>query len=171
MGFDPLSMAMIAMSVASAGMSMSNAKSEAKAVTKQATLDAKNKAIQTTAKAASQKTSFLTSGFTLEGTPMSVLESTYSTGKEDINQIISNANTQSKNIMSSARSKAMQQIAGSFMGSGMGSSMMNSASAGMTNMMSTSMASYMPDSFLYSANLGGAGNNAYSAFDMKDSRF
>lgn len=170
MGFDPVSMTVIALSAASAATTMKNAKAKSKAITRQAELDASNTATKTAAKAAYQKTSFLSSGFTLEGTPMSVLESTFTTGKQDINQIIANANTQSKNVISSARSKALGTLASSAALQSLGGGLMDSASAGIAKVMPNSMLSYMPDSFLYSANAGGAGFDAYSAFELKDLR-
>lgn len=171
MGIDPISIALIGMSVASAANTMKNAKSQTKAISRNAELEAKNKATQTAAKAAYQKTSFLSSGFTLEGTPMAVLDSTFTTGKQDINQIIGNANMQSKNIMSQARSSALKTLADSTALQSLGGNMMDTASAGIAKAMPNSMLSYMPDSFLYSANLGGAGIDTYSAFDLKDMRY
>lgn len=149
----------IAMAVMSAVNTMHTAGKEAKAVTKQAQLDAKNKAISTKAKAAMQKTSFLSSGFTLEGTPMNVLDSTFTTGQQDISQIISNANTKSKNIISSARSKALNDLAGTAMGAYAGGNIAPQA------------ASYLPESTLYSMNSMGMGNLSYEALELKDMRY
>lgn len=71
---------------------------EAKATAKEGTLAAKNKAQQVKLKAASQQSSFLNSGLTLEGTPMSVIQSTFDVGLEDVNQILENYGTNSKNL-------------------------------------------------------------------------
>jgi hypothetical protein len=66
-----------------------------------------------------------------------VLGETFQTGLEDIsnigkgyntniNNVVSQANAQSKNIISSARSQVISDIAGSFAGSTFGSSMFDS---------------------------------------------
>lgn len=89
---------------------LKNARSEAKATIKAGELSAKNKAIQTSALAAQQKSSFLTSGLELEGTPISVISSTYRTGKEDVQQILENANIKSSNIMGKARSGVLTNL-------------------------------------------------------------
>ena len=103
--------ALVGASVYSAYSGMQNAKKQSKALAEQGALEAENKATQVKAMAASQKTSYLSSGLELEGTPMAVLGSTYATGQKDIAQIISNYNTQSKNIMSEARTKALTSLA------------------------------------------------------------
>jgi len=101
-----LAVATVGMQVMKASNELSNAKKQAQLTVNAAKINAENKSKQVRALAASQKVSFLTSGLTLEGTPLAVLSSTYETGRQDINQIISNANTSSKNTMSAARSKA-----------------------------------------------------------------
>jgi len=92
------------------------AKNEAKAITRQGEINAANKSKEIRAKAARVQGSFLNSGLTLEGTPMSSIQGIFSTGQEDIEQIIGNANTASKNIVSQARSKALSNIAGTAAG-------------------------------------------------------
>lgn len=154
MGVDPISIALIAASVYSAGTTLKNAKSQAKAVTATAETNAQNKAIQTAAKAAYQRTSFLSSGFTLEGTPTSVLNSTYYTGRQDINQIISNANIQSKNIMSQARSSAIESLMSTAAMSGISSGFGNYTSMGVGRAQDLGLIS---------------GNTAYSMLDTMDS--
>lgn len=89
--------------------------------------DAKNQASATVAEGASaaeergkraqflagqQKTSFLSSGLSLEGTPLAVLSATYDTASADVGNIIAGANRSSKNIMGAARTKAIGQVAG-----------------------------------------------------------
>lgn len=74
-------------------------------------IEAKNKAKQVQARASKVKVSFLNSGLTLAGTPISAIESIFDVGLEDINLISKNANTQSKNIISKARNDAILSLA------------------------------------------------------------
>lgn len=90
---------------------VSAAEKQAKMVTRQAEMKSKNKALKTMVRAGRQKVSFLGSGLTLEGTPMSVLTSTYDTGRADAQQIVSNANVRSRNMMSQARTQMVMDIA------------------------------------------------------------
>lgn len=106
--------AIIATALAAAGTmsKLEAAEDQATAAIREGELKAKEAAKGIAAKAASQKVSFLSSGFTLEGTPSSVLRSTYETGRQDIQQILSNYETQAGSIMSMARAQALQEIAG-----------------------------------------------------------
>jgi hypothetical protein len=101
----------------SAVSSISAANSQAKATIAEGNLATQNKAKEVALKAARQKSSFLTSGLTLEGTPMSVIENTFNTGIEDIKALGSNYNSQSKNIMAQGRTKALSSFAS--LGTGM----------------------------------------------------
>src|SRR5688572_23731058 len=125
MGFETILFA--SLTALSAVSKMSAAKDQAKDVKKNAErsaaamktegeLASKEKAKQIRYAAARQTSSFLSSGITLEGTPQDVLNETFQTGLEDIENIgrgyntnikntISSANTQSKNIIASARSE------------------------------------------------------------------
>lgn len=133
MGVESLLLAAgLGLSAWSASNTLSNAEKTAKAEVEAGKLAAENKAKTVLAKAASQKVSFLSSGFALEGTPLSVINATYDTGLEDVNQIIKNANTSSSNTMSSARSQALGQLLQgsiqSFSFANSGSQIMNSFS-------------------------------------------
>lgn len=119
-----------------------NAEAEAASKKVEGELVSKEKAKQIRNAAARQTSSFLSAGITLDGTPMDVLNETFSTGIDDItnignnynnsiNSTISNANAQSKNIMSSARSQVISDIAGSFAGGSFGGDLFGSASFGM----------------------------------------
>jgi uncharacterized protein involved in outer membrane biogenesis len=89
------------------------AKAEAKAITQEGALNAANKARETRIKAARIKSSFLQSGLELEGTPSAAISDTFNVGIADTEQIIKNANTRSRNVMSSAFNSAVSGIASS----------------------------------------------------------
>jgi len=183
MGVDPISIALIGLSVLSAGSKMAAAKDQAKelrrnteaqaeAKRKEGELAASEKSKQIRQKAASQTSSFLTSGITLEGTPMDVLGETFTTGLADIDNIRSGYNTsidntvrsgnsQIKGLLSSARAEAISDIAGSFAGQSL------AKSAG--GMFDTAL-SYAPESALYDLNSAGFGNTAFKALELKDAR-
>lgn len=114
--YDPMTAIYIGLSVAGAASQVSSAKQQAKATIQQGNIAAANKAQEVQRKAASQRVSFLNSGLTLEGTPMKVIESTFNTGLEDINQIGANANMAAKNQISAGRSAAISSLASGFSG-------------------------------------------------------
>lgn len=103
--------AIIGLSLLQADAAISQSENEAQAVVDQANIDAENKAKETRMLAARQQVSFLNSGLTLEGTPMAAIQNTFSTGLQDINQITTNANKQSKNIIKAGRMEAIGKIA------------------------------------------------------------
>lgn len=149
-----------------------NATAQAQALADQGSLAAKEKAKEIRYKAALQKSSFLTSGLTMEGTPTTVLDETFTTGLEDINNItkgynnnitntVRNANAQAKSTISSARSQVISDIAGSFAGANL--------SGSAQSMFNTSL-SYAPESFLTGLNGTGLTNNAFDALELKDAR-
>lgn len=156
-----------AASIAGARATTSAAKSEAKAVVKQGTIAAKNKATETIVGAAKLRSSFLNSGLTLEGTPTAVITGAYTTGLEDINQIADNANTKSKNIVSAARTKAITSLISSAAGAWGGSNL--GFGDAIQSGVSTA-ASYLPESALGTLNDFGFGETAFSAFMKKDAR-
>ena len=82
------------------------AQAQAKAGVKEGEFAAKNKAREVTLRAARLQSSFLTSGLTLEGTPGSAIQSTFSTGLEDVNQILSNTSQSSRNAVAQGRFQA-----------------------------------------------------------------
>lgn len=122
--YDPATAIFIGLSVFKAANEMKNAKSAAKATVAEGEIVARNKAQEVMRKTASQKVSFLNSGLTLEGTPMNVIESTFNTGLEDINQISGNYNTKAKNQINAGRSAAIESL---------GSGFSNAAMPGMGN--------------------------------------
>jgi len=95
----------------SGAMKIAQAKKQGKAIAETGRIQAEQKKVQTLAKAGRQKASFLASGVTLEGTPLAALDSTYTTGQQDINQITSNANRRSRNVMNQAMSDIVGQAA------------------------------------------------------------
>lgn len=114
---------MIGFTLLSAFSQMQSAKAQAKAITQEGALNAANKARETRIKAARVKSSFLSSGLELEGTPMSAISDTFNVGIADTSQIIKNANFQSRNTMSQARSKVIGDMAQSFGMAAMGGGM------------------------------------------------
>ena len=157
MGIEVLAIAAAGLQLASTYEQAQNSQNQAEALAEEGELKAEESAKLTAATAASNKVSFLTSGFTMEGTPSAVMASTYQTGKEDASQIISNYQTQADSIISSARSSALTSLAG----------MASSFAGGMST---ASTASYLPDSALYSMNDMGFGNLSYEALELKDLR-
>lgn len=109
MGLETIAILGLALFQADAAIGASE--DQADAVISQANLDAENKAKETRLLAARQQVSFLNSGLTLDGTPMSAIQNTFKTGLEDVNQITSNANKQAKNIISAGRSEAIGKLA------------------------------------------------------------
>lgn len=181
-----MEVAFMALTALSAANTMNTARSQSKAIAAngsaealaektQGDLQATNQAKQTTYAASTQRTSFLSSGLTLDGTAGKVIAQTFNTGLADtqniskntqntINNTVSQANSQSKNTIGAARSAAIKQIAGSFAGASMGS---------MGSMFQTGAdtgLSYLPESASFTANNLGFGNDAFSALDMKDMR-
>lgn len=118
MCYDPITATLMVASLAMSGMAAvsayKNSKNQAKAVVEEGAMKARERAKQTQILAAKQKSSFLNSGISLEGegTTQNMLDDTYGTGLADINQIKSNYNQTSSNIMGAARAKAMADIGG-----------------------------------------------------------
>lgn len=131
----------------------SNAKNEANAIVAEGNIQAKNKAREIAYKAGTQRVSFLNSGLTLEGTPMNVIDQTFTTGLEDINQIASNYNNKAKGVISAARSKAISSMANSFAGFSLPG---GSSNSGFSSIRETSA---------YALNDMGYGNTAYNMLD------
>ena len=113
--------AIIGLSLFQAKASMDAAEDQAQAGIDQANIQSENKAKEVRIKAARQRSSFLNSGLTLEGTPLSAINSTFNSGIADINQITSNANKSSKNLISNARTEAITSLATTAIGTGFGS--------------------------------------------------
>lgn len=113
---DPMTAIYVGLSVVGAASQASAAKQQAKATIQQGNIASANRAQEIARKAATQRVSFLNSGLTLEGTPMNVIESTFNTGLQDLNQISSNYNKAAKNQISAGRSAALSSLASSFSG-------------------------------------------------------
>jgi len=138
--------AILGLSLFQADAAISQSKDEARATVQQGELAAKEKSKETRLKAARIQSSFLTSGLTLEGTAMNAIQQTFATGKADVNQIISNTNTRSKNIISSGRTQALGKLAGSVSGGfGVGDIFDSSFSAGGFTVPGTGSASSVND--------------------------
>lgn len=102
---------MAGLSLASAIGNFNQSKSEARQTARQGAIAAQNRADEIKKLAAKQRVSYLQAGLELEGTPQAVINDTYNTGLEDINEIKSAYNQSSKNIMTQARSKLLGDIA------------------------------------------------------------
>lgn len=118
MGLETIAILGLALFQADAAIGQSE--DEAQAVIDQANLDAENKSKETRLRAARQQVSFLNSGLTLEGTPLSAINSTFDTGIADVNQITSNANKQAKNIIASGRTQAIGSLGQAALGTSFG---------------------------------------------------
>ncbi len=136
-------------------------KEQAKEFVRKGEFETKQKAKEIRMRAAAAKTSFLSSGLSLEGTPAMSLSSMFSVGMEDIQQIMTNANISAKGAISAARTKAISDIA---------SIGMSMYAAGSFSGAGTTAASYMPEEALFKANEMGFGNLSYEALEMKDLR-
>lgn len=112
----------IGLTVAKGAMDVAQAKREAKGVTAEAKQQAEARARDAVKRGSTAKTSFLSSGFEIEGTPELSIASILNAGQQDINTIGKNANTKSANIMSAARNKVYKDVLSMGMNSMMGSS-------------------------------------------------
>jgi len=130
-----------AMSAMSAAESYKQSKRQAKATAQEGALKAAEREKQTRRLAASQKTSFLSSGISLTGEdsdlPNVVMQDTFATGLQDISLIKSNYNQQSKNIMGAARAKLVSDIGGMALNIGMAGAMGGMGGGGGTQSMSS----------------------------------
>lgn len=108
------------------------AKANANATVAQAGLDAENAAHDTVRDVGKLTTSFLNAGISLDGGPNELIARSFKSGNERISRIVGNANTQSKNIISQARSKAIENlissVSQSFAGANIGQTVGNFAS-------------------------------------------
>lgn len=138
----------------------SAARKEAKAVTEEGRLLAENKARDTVREAGRLQSSFLSSGLTMEGTPMEVLKRSYQYGLEDINQIAKNANARSKNIMTKARTQMLEGF----------TSMVNGIDFGGGNALDdlTSGSSAFGSGVFAEVNGGSFGGGFNAFYDLKD---
>ena len=103
---------LIGLTAASAVSTVQEGKRQAKAQAEAGAFQADQLAKSTKLKASRQKTAFLNSGITLEGTGAFALEETFETGIQDVAQLQTNVNTQAKNTMFAARNSALQQVVG-----------------------------------------------------------
>jgi len=109
MGWETL--AIVGFQAISGAAGMSSANKQAKAITRQGEQEAMATAQNTLRTAGKLQTSFLQSGLTLEGGPMDVLKQAFGQGYTDIGRIKSNADAGAKNVVSAARTKALQGLA------------------------------------------------------------
>lgn len=96
---------------------MNAAEKQAQQTVKQGEIDAQQRATRVNYNASQQTASFLASGLTLEGTPMDVVNETFKTGKQDVDNIRQGADAKAKNQIATGRSQVINDIVGSFVGS------------------------------------------------------
>lgn len=92
---------------------------------------------------------------------MDVVNETFKTGKQDVDNIRDNANATAKSQISNGRMQAISTITSAFAGSGGGGSMGSLFDTGV---------SYLPDSASYALNDMGFGNDAFDALEKSDAR-
>ena len=124
--------ALLGLTALKAVSQVKQSEAEAKAAVAQGEFAAKTKAKETKLKAARAQSSFLTSGLTLEGTPMAAIQDIFSTGLEDVEQIATNVNRRSKNIISSGRTAALGTLASGIGGSFGGGDIFGDSAGGFT---------------------------------------
>lgn len=136
----------VGLTALSAVNTMSAAKDESDAAIEEGNIASENKAKETKLAAARQESSFLSSGLTLEGTPMASINETYETGLSDLAQIKSNYETKASNIMSQARSQVLTRFATTAATMGL-----FSGASGATGDLTTSSFNYANQGFDYSS--------------------
>lgn len=104
--------------VLSAAGSLKAGREQANAAVQEGNIKARNIALDVRRKAASAKLSFLSSGFTLEGTPLASIQSIYNTGQQDLSQLRSNVNRSAKNAIWSSRTQALSTLSKTAMSAG-----------------------------------------------------
>lgn len=90
---------------------MNQGQASAKAVVQGAQYTIANQANDTVRNAGKLQTSFLQSGISLDGGPMDAIAQAFTQGRTNISRTASNANATSQNLISSARTKALEGIA------------------------------------------------------------
>lgn len=101
----------LGLSALSANTEIKNSKRQAEAIIEEGNLEAENKGQEVRLRAARLQSSFLNSGLTLEGTPMNVIDSVYSSGIKDIQQIRQNYGRRAENVLDGGRSAAISTMA------------------------------------------------------------
>lgn len=112
--------AILALTTAKGAMDVAQTKREAKGVTAEAKQQAEARARDAVRRGSAAKTSFLSSGFEIEGTPELSIGNILNAGLQDINTIGKNADTKSANMMSAARNKVYKDLLSFGMNSMMG---------------------------------------------------
>lgn len=163
MGWETL--AIVGFQAISGIQGMKAANSQAKGIAREGEYAAQTTADNTIRSTGKLQTSFLQSGLTLEGGPMDVLKSAFSKGYTDIGRIKSNADAGAKNVVSAARTKALQGLASSAAGAAGAAGL-----GGAANDLFTTAGSYLPDSFAYGLNDLGFGQSATDMLIKSDTR-
>ena len=101
---------------------LNTAEANAKAVTTSGQYQVQNIADNTVRQAGTAESSFLQGGISLSGGVQQVLQQIYAKGNTDISRTATNADNQASNIVNSARTSALNNIAQQFMRSTGGTS-------------------------------------------------
>lgn len=152
---------------------LKQSKDQAERIIDKANIETAQKGKQVRAKGAAARSSFLTSGFELEGTPMSAIDSIFKTGLEDIQTISSSANRQAKNTIREGRMNALTTMAGAFAGADFGSGSLfgkaaTSGASGVGQGLNSMGFTGAADKIGFGMNASGFGTDAYSYFDKID---
>lgn len=142
MGAEILTFVALGATIAGGVQQMEAAEDAAAAEVRRGDIEADNTAKRVRRQAGQAKTSFLSSGLELSGTPMAAIESIFDTGLEDINLIQSNSQSRAKNIISDARSGFITSLGTSVLSAGMGGGF---SAPGITNFGQTATATFAPD--------------------------
>lgn len=111
MGVEVAAIASALAKTASSFAGINNAQREAKAKVAEGNIAAEDKARQVRMKAAAARSSFLTSGLTLEGTPLAAIDDIFTVGLADMNQMRKNTDVAARGIVGNARTKALESAA------------------------------------------------------------
>lgn len=109
MGWETLAMA--GFQALQATNQMNQGTAAAKATVAEGANQAQNAANDTARATGKLRSSFLSSGLTLEGGPMAAISQAFDVGNTNISRIVSNANTTAKNQINTARSQALATLA------------------------------------------------------------
>lgn len=162
MGWETL--AMVGFKAISSISAQNAAKAQAKAGVREAENNAMNTADKTVRAAGALRNSFLSNGIQLEGGPMDLIARAFAKGRTDVSRITENANAQSSNVVSAARTKMLQGLGGTI------ASAFSGESGGVIGDAFSTGISYLPDSFAYGLNDAGFGELGTNALIKSDTR-
>ena len=163
----------VGLAAVQAQQGLKQSKDQAERIIDKANIETAEKGKQVRAKGAAARSSFLSSGFELEGTPMSAIDGIFKTGLEDIEVISSSANRQANSTVRAGRIGALTTMAGAFAGMDFGSGSLfgkaaTSGASGVGQGLNSMGFTGAADSIGFGMNSMGSGTDAYSYFDKID---